>query len=95
MFKSLQGHDEYRGIFLKMFDIRLEKTFTFSGDCNVCRSNSHVVQWLGYGAPTAMARVQFPTWENSKFLQGMPFIPCLHSKNCAFVLLMFLLRPSF
>ena len=43
MYKSLQGHDEYRGIFLKMFDIRIEKTFTFSGDCNVGRSNSHVV----------------------------------------------------
>jgi hypothetical protein len=31
------------GIFLKMFDIKLEKTFTFSGGCNTGRSNSHVV----------------------------------------------------
>jgi hypothetical protein len=74
---------------VKMFDIRLEKTFKFSGGSNVGRSNSHAVKCLVSGPLTAMARVQFPAWENSNSLQGMPFIPCFHSKNCVLVLLKF------
>jgi hypothetical protein len=72
-----------------MFDIKLEKTLTFSGGCNIGRSNSHVVSWLGSGALTSMARVQFPAWESSNYLEGMPLNPCFHSKNCALVLLTF------
>jgi hypothetical protein len=51
--------------------------------------HSHVVYCLGSGAFTAMPRFQFPAWENSNSVQGMPFIPCFHSRNCVLVLLKF------
>ena len=34
-----------------------------SDDPSNAYTNSHVVQWLGSGVFTAMARVQFPAWE--------------------------------
>ena len=33
---------------------------------------SHVVQWLGSGALTAMARVRFPAWEIYRYLVRFP-----------------------
>ena len=34
---------------------------------------SHVVKWLGSGALTAMARVQFPAWVFQIFKCAIPF----------------------
>ena len=34
---------------------------------------SHVVYWLGSGALTAIARVQFPAWEFQIFKCAIPF----------------------
>ena len=34
---------------------------------------SHVVYWLGYGALTAMARVEFPAWEFQIYKCAIPF----------------------
>ena len=56
---------------------------------------SHVVYWLGYGALTAMARVEFPAWESQIYKCAIPFtlnfprdgFPFFHHDHSQFLVL--------
>ena len=56
---------------------------------------SHMVQWLGSGALTAVARVRFPVWERHSISFQLTFFKCpLSTKTQCNQLALFLVRQG-